>query len=259
MHVSGDAYQGDPQFVVLVDGHQIGGVQDVSAVHAAGQWQDITVSGAFSDPQHVAIEFINDAYGGTPDLDRNLYVSSITLDGHTYSAASAVDDASLYYPSTGSSVAAMLINGTTTFTVSSGATGGSGSPSGAGPQAALVASTTNGATSGSGGTTTPGSQQPQLVHDAQGHDMFVFNNLNSAGATISNFDPHNDLLDFAPLLHSVGYTGQHPFADHTLTIEASGAHSTAVILDAGTDHSTTLVTLDHVLPKNLPHSDIIWH
>src|SRR6185437_4127119 len=102
VHVSGDAWQGDAQFVVLVDGQQVGGVQDVSAVHSAGQWQDITVSGNFSaNPQQVAIEFTNDAYGGTSDTDRNLYVESVTVNGHTFGAASATNTASEFYPSTG--------------------------------------------------------------------------------------------------------------------------------------------------------------
>ncbi|MCJ2111908.1 hypothetical protein MKK64_11945, partial [Methylobacterium sp. E-025] len=50
--VSGDSYQGDPHFQVLVDGHQIGGTLTTSASHAAGQTQDITLTGQFGTGAH---------------------------------------------------------------------------------------------------------------------------------------------------------------------------------------------------------------
>ena len=40
---------GTRSFQVFVDGHQVGGTQSVTAVHANGQWQDISISGDF-DP-----------------------------------------------------------------------------------------------------------------------------------------------------------------------------------------------------------------
>ncbi len=42
VRVSGDHYQGDPQFQVYVDGKAVGNPQSVTAVHTQGQWQDIT-------------------------------------------------------------------------------------------------------------------------------------------------------------------------------------------------------------------------
>lgn len=86
--VSGDAYDGNAQFVVQVNGKQVGGVQTVTASHAAGASQDITVAGNFGDARSVSIAFINDAYDGTPQSDRNLYVDSLTLNGKLYQAES---------------------------------------------------------------------------------------------------------------------------------------------------------------------------
>src|SRR5262249_8151684 len=77
LHVSGDHWSGatngkpDPQFIVLADGHQIGGTQTVTAVHDAGQWQDITVSGSFGAPNEVDVQFVDDSSGGTHATDVN--------------------------------------------------------------------------------------------------------------------------------------------------------------------------------------------
>ena len=73
-----------------VDGVQIGGVQNATTSHAAGQWQDILIAGEFaSDPSQIAVTFLNDAWGGTAAADRNLYVDSLILNGHIYSGYSA--------------------------------------------------------------------------------------------------------------------------------------------------------------------------
>ncbi|MBE7209969.1 MAG: hypothetical protein INR65_03030 [Gluconacetobacter diazotrophicus] len=82
--VSEDAYLGNAQFTVAVDGKQIGGVQTATASHSAGQSQLYTVQGNFGSGSHVAtITFLNDAYGGSAAADRNLYVSGVTYDGVT--------------------------------------------------------------------------------------------------------------------------------------------------------------------------------
>ena len=97
---------------MTVDGRQVGGVQTASASHAAGQWQDVTLTGDFgSDPSKVAVTFTNDAWGGTAATDRNLYVQSLTLNGRTY-AGSAVPNA--LGPSTPDG-AALYAGGTITF------------------------------------------------------------------------------------------------------------------------------------------------
>jgi beta-glucanase (GH16 family) len=80
--VSQDAYQGDAQFTVLVDGKQVGGVQTTHALHNAGGAEHIKLTGAWGSAAHnVQISFINDAWGGSTATDRNLYVDSIAYDG----------------------------------------------------------------------------------------------------------------------------------------------------------------------------------
>jgi hypothetical protein len=84
LKVSEDAWNGDAQFTVSVDGQQIGGTLTALASHAAGSAQDFLIKGLFGPGPHTAtINFINDAYGGTSTTDRNLYVTSATIDGQT--------------------------------------------------------------------------------------------------------------------------------------------------------------------------------
>jgi hypothetical protein len=73
---------GDANFTVAVDGNQIGGVLTANASHAAGQTEAFTFQGNFGAGTHnVAVDFINDAWGGTANTDRNLYVDSVTYNG----------------------------------------------------------------------------------------------------------------------------------------------------------------------------------
>lgn len=88
LQMSEDAYQGNAQFTVTVDGTQVGGTQTVTAAHASGATQEVDLHGAWSAGTHtVAVNFLNDAYGGASSLDRNLYVNSATFDGATVSGA----------------------------------------------------------------------------------------------------------------------------------------------------------------------------
>lgn len=82
LHLSEDAWQGDAQFVVSLDGQQLGGAQTVTASHGLGQDQAFTFQGVFGiGPHDVAVSFINDAWGGTADTDRNLYVAGVEYGG----------------------------------------------------------------------------------------------------------------------------------------------------------------------------------
>jgi hypothetical protein len=84
LDISQDAWQGDAQFTVSVDGTRIGGVQTATAAHAAGADQAFTVLGDFSAGTNtVSVSFVNDAYAGAPSMDRNLYVDGIASGGVT--------------------------------------------------------------------------------------------------------------------------------------------------------------------------------
>ncbi|MGI4799883.1 MAG: carbohydrate-binding domain-containing protein, partial [Janthinobacterium lividum] len=84
LQVAEDAYQGDAQFTVSVDGKAVGGTRSATASHAAGQSQAFTLTGNWGLGQHaVAVNFLNDAYGGSASTDRNLYVTGASYDGST--------------------------------------------------------------------------------------------------------------------------------------------------------------------------------
>ena len=115
LSVSEDQYDGNAQFVVLVDGQQVGGVQTATASHAAGEWQNVVLSGSFDpDPSQVAVEFLNDAWGGSASTDRNLYVSSLQFDGTTYAGDTAINTAGGL---TSGTAAALNRNGSATFDI----------------------------------------------------------------------------------------------------------------------------------------------
>ena len=79
LHVSEDAWRGDAQFTVQVDGRQIGGTLTATAIHGAGQSQEFDILGHFVGGNHqVEVTFLNDAWGGTPDTDRNLYIDRVS-------------------------------------------------------------------------------------------------------------------------------------------------------------------------------------
>jgi uncharacterized protein YccT (UPF0319 family) len=82
LKVSEDAYKGDAQFTVSVDGKQLGGTFTATAPHSSGATQDFTFKGDFgSGPHKVAVSFVNDLNGGSPSLDRNLYVNDVVYNG----------------------------------------------------------------------------------------------------------------------------------------------------------------------------------
>jgi hypothetical protein len=82
LKISQDAYKGDAQYSISVDGKQIGGTLTAKALHSAGQNDIITVKGDWAAGSHkVTINFLNDAWGGSASLDRNLHVDGITYNG----------------------------------------------------------------------------------------------------------------------------------------------------------------------------------
>jgi hypothetical protein len=82
LNIAQDAYNGDAQYVVLVDGKQVGGTLTAHGSHGLGQYDPLTVKGSWAAGDHtLTVKFLNDAYGGTAATDRNLYVEGITYDG----------------------------------------------------------------------------------------------------------------------------------------------------------------------------------
>ncbi len=81
LNLSEDAFQGDAQFTVSVDGKSLGAAQTVTALHGAGASQAFTFNGQFGPGAHdLAVTFTNDKWN--PGIgDRNLYVDGATLNG----------------------------------------------------------------------------------------------------------------------------------------------------------------------------------
>ena len=88
--IAEDAWNGDAQYTISVDGHLVGGTRVATASHAAGASENVSLAGNWGAGAHtIGIAFINDAYGGTSATDRNLYVNSVTYDGKAASGAPA--------------------------------------------------------------------------------------------------------------------------------------------------------------------------
>jgi hypothetical protein len=141
LNMAEDAYQGDAQFNVSVDGKQIGGTQTTTAHVSQGQSQEFDVKGDFGGGSHtVAVTFVNDAIGdfypaGTPGLppgqwavdttDRNLYVMNASLNGGPTASGLPWELSS---------------NGTQSFTVTAGSGSAAPPASGASASGSTVAS-----------------------------------------------------------------------------------------------------------------------
>lgn len=75
LRVSEDVWQGDAQFSVAIDGEPIGGESTTTAAHATGASDLLHIVGRWVEGLHyLSVDFLNDAYGGSADTDRNLYI-----------------------------------------------------------------------------------------------------------------------------------------------------------------------------------------
>ncbi len=89
LKISQDAWQGNAQYTVSIDGKQVGGTLSAAALHANGQDDLISVKGDFGTATHkVTVNFLNDAWGGSAGTDRNLYVDAISLNGKAVAGGS---------------------------------------------------------------------------------------------------------------------------------------------------------------------------
>lgn len=82
LRLSEDAYLGDAQATIRLDGRVIAAAMPVTALRAKGQSQDVPLGDVDPTVSHVVVvSFIADAWGGSPDKDRNLYIDGYTLGG----------------------------------------------------------------------------------------------------------------------------------------------------------------------------------
>ena len=90
--VSEDAWKGDAQAYIRLDGQQLGGLQTVTASHALGQAQRLSaVVPLAAGPHTASIAFVNHAAaGGTAAGSRDLYVASIDVGTRHFVATAAL-------------------------------------------------------------------------------------------------------------------------------------------------------------------------
>jgi hypothetical protein len=81
---SGDHWEGDPAFELLVNGEVVDAWTAVPDDRAEGEWDTIVFRGDFDldGSDQVTIRFVNDHYEGR-GRDRNLYVSEVSLNGQS--------------------------------------------------------------------------------------------------------------------------------------------------------------------------------
>src|SRR3954468_2304588 len=82
LNISQDAFQGDAHYTISIDGVQVDGILTADALRSVDETDTVTVLGNFpAGPHTLAVTFLNDAWGGTLETDRNLYVEGIALNG----------------------------------------------------------------------------------------------------------------------------------------------------------------------------------
>ena len=79
--LSGDAWNGNAQARLTVNGVEVGGLLDVAAVHGKDDVSAFTVTGRFGAAPTVGLSFVNDDYGGSAGADRNLYLGGFEYNG----------------------------------------------------------------------------------------------------------------------------------------------------------------------------------
>ncbi len=88
LKVSQDAYLGNAQYNLFIDGKQVGGTLSAGALHGSGSEDMITIKGDWGAGDHkLTVRFLNDASGSGGD--RNLYVDNVTYNGTTLAKHSA--------------------------------------------------------------------------------------------------------------------------------------------------------------------------
>ena len=81
-----DAWRGNAKASIKVDGNTIGR-PTVKMLQSSGQYQAYSYQPQLAAGDHtLTVTFTNDAWGGTPQTDRNLYVDHVDINGASYPA-----------------------------------------------------------------------------------------------------------------------------------------------------------------------------
>ena len=118
-----DAYQGDAQISISIDGETVETDYTLSALHSSGQTQTLTFNVADAATHDVRVDFLNDAYAGTPQTDRNAYVAGITVNGQSTSTTAALMSAGMVDLSVPGTAPAAPSGGSTSSTTTTSGNG----------------------------------------------------------------------------------------------------------------------------------------
>lgn len=81
LKIAQDFWQGSAQYTVSVDGQAYGGTLTASALRGSGSFDTLTLRGDWGEKVTLSLRFLNDAWGGTPQTDRNLYLLGVSFNG----------------------------------------------------------------------------------------------------------------------------------------------------------------------------------
>ena len=218
LQISEDAWMGDAQYTVSVDGKQVGGTLTAHTLNTSGAGEQVSLQGNWGAGSHtVAIAFINDAWGGTAATDRNLYVKSIGYDGQTDANTSAAE----------------YSNGSVQFSV------GGANPAVAAPPDKLVLNLSEDYYQGDAqfsvaidGKTLTTPQAVTVLHSSGGTEQFVFSGNFGAGNHDVAVSFLNDAYAGTPTTDRNLYVGSIGFDGNTFVSGGSALYS------AGTQHFT---------------------
>ena len=91
LRISGDSYRGNAVYTISIDGQQIGDIRTAWASHRAGEVDVVTLTGDYGGTgRRVTVDFLNDAWDGTRDTDRNLHVDGIEFNGSSVAGQSTL-------------------------------------------------------------------------------------------------------------------------------------------------------------------------
>jgi Ca2+-binding RTX toxin-like protein len=219
LKVSEQAWNGDAQFTVKVDGVQIGGTFAAHASHALAQSDTLTLKGNWGGGTHtVGINFTNDSWGGTSAADRNLYVGSLSYNGTTTAGQDLLSGGNVNF--TVGSVPAV----STTLTGTSSA---------------------NTLTGGAGNDLIIGAGGADKLSGGAGADRFQYKALTdstgSALDTIRDFAKGVDLIDLKAIDANVVLSGDQAFAFLGAASSFKGAGQGSVLIQHTATTTTVLV------------------
>lgn len=87
LRVSQDFWQASAQYKVFVNGTQVGGTLTASALRKNGEFDTVTIQGNWGAQVSLGVEFVNDGWAFDVNLDRNLFLNGVTLNGRDMGAA----------------------------------------------------------------------------------------------------------------------------------------------------------------------------